>query len=359
MFVIDLKTNDFNSVCAKPRAIDINETTHQIIIGTYGCEIFKVNYKNNTVKDVELVTSGHYQARPNDTNEVWGLAVNPANPDQYVTVSDDATLRVWSYSKRAMQQWINMDSAKVLHKKDSKADDAQPRSCDFSSDGALLAVGFKSGVFRVFKTLDWSCIKQVQDPVLDGSLIEDLKFSPDQNHLAVSCHNGAVCVFELPSFTRYCKLEGSKSAINHLDWSADSEYLRINNSSYEILFYKLKSGTVKPMPASDLRNTEWASNTCTLSWATQGIWTGGMDGSDINHCNVSAKSHADGYKLLATADDFGFVKLFRFPSMMEAANSLTLKGHCSHVTKVNFTSDNHLISTGGNDCTVIQWHIQM
>ena len=239
-----------------------------------------------------------------------------------------------------MQQWINLDTTKVLHKKDSKADEAQPRSCDFSPDGALLAVGFKSGTFRIFKTADWSCIKQVKDPVQDGSLIEDLKFSPDQRNLAVSCHNGAVCVFEFPSVTRLCKLEGSKSAITHLDWSADGEYLRVNNSSYEILHYKLKSGVVKPMPAADLRNTEWASNTCTLSWATQGIWSGGMDGSDINHCNVSASAHADGYKLLATADDFGFVKLFRFPSMMDNAKSLSLKGHCSHVTKVSFSGAN-------------------
>ena len=60
LFTIDLNTNEFNSVCGKPRAIDVNETTKQIIIGTYGCEIYKVEYKNKVVMDVKMITSGHY-----------------------------------------------------------------------------------------------------------------------------------------------------------------------------------------------------------------------------------------------------------------------------------------------------------
>lgn len=78
-----------------------------------------------------------------------------------------------------------------------------------------------------------------------------------------------------------------------------------------------------------------------------------MDGSDINHCDTSTIVHKDGYKLVAAGDDFGQVRLFRHPAMVESAKSVVLKGHCSHVTKVKFGSENMLISTGGNDATVI------
>jgi microtubule-associated protein-like 5 len=45
-----------------------------------------------------------------------------------------------------------------------------------------------------------------------------------------------------------------------------------------------------------------------IGWSVQGIWPPGSDMSDIN----SVDRHC-GNKLLATADDFGLVKLFRFP----------------------------------------------
>lgn len=83
-----------------------------------------------------------------------------------------------------------------------------------------------------------------------------------------------------------------------------------------------------------------------------------MDGSDINHCDRSAEAHQDGYKLLATGDDFGKVQIFRYPSMNLASQATVGKGHSSHVTKVKFTSSGHLISTGGNDTAVIQWKIR-
>ena len=67
----------------------------------------------------------------------------------------------------------------------------------------------------------------------------------------------------------------------------------------------------------------------------------------------------DGYHLLAAGDDFGKVKLYRYPSMVEPSQYLECKGHSSHVTKVKFgpipnnKQAQYLISTGGNDTAVI------
>ena len=57
-----------------------------------------------------------------------------------------------------------------------------------------------------------------------------------------------------------------------------------------------------------MKDVEWATNDCTISFNTIGIWQDGMDGTDINNCAKSNNS-----KLLVTADDFGKLKLYTYP----------------------------------------------
>jgi microtubule-associated protein-like 6 len=60
--------------------------------------------------------------------------------------------------------------------------------------------------------------------------------------------------------------------------------------------------------------------------------------------------------LLATGDDFGQVKLFKYPCVKEKADFNDYYGHSSHVTKVKFSADDKLVfSTGGGDKTVMVW----
>jgi hypothetical protein len=39
------------------------------------------------------------------------------------------------------------------------------------------------------------------------------------------------------------------------------------------------------------------------------------DGTDINYVDRSKKQHKDGYHLLALGDDFGKVRILRYPSI--------------------------------------------
>jgi microtubule-associated protein-like 6 len=65
---------------------------------------------------------------------------------------------------------------------------------------------------------------------------------------------------------------------------------------------------------------------------------------------------------VASGDDKGKVKIFRYPSMMKGSLPVEGKGHSSHVTNVRFakndlTQTTYLYSTGGNDTCVFQWKI--
>ena len=88
-----------------------------------------------------------------------------------------------------------------------------------------------------------------------------------------------------------------------------------------------------------------------------------MDGTDINTCSRSS----DG-RFIATGNDAHLIELFKFPcigSGLDARgriklrpHSKTYNGHSAHVTNVCWSADDSLLfTTGGNDCTVLQWAV--
>lgn len=91
--------------------------------------------------------------------------------------------------------------------------------------------------------------------------------------------------------------------------------LDVNKDSFqEILSEKYVTGNAglcRQVPQSaSMRDVEWASQNCVLSFSTIGIWPEGADGTDVNAC---ARSHNS--RLITTADDFGKVKLYSYPTI--------------------------------------------
>jgi WD40 repeat protein len=143
-------------------------------------------------------------------------------------------------------------------------------------------------------------------------------------------------------------MKGHTSTVTHFDWSLDGKTLMSNCTSYSILFFDALLGKHNPSGASAFKNEMWSSWTCTLGWPVQGIFPPTADGSDINACDRSP----DG-TVLATADDFGKVKLFRYPCPVPRGLFVEFRGHSSHVTNCRFVKNTpYLISTGGNDKSI-------
>uniref|UniRef100_A0A7N6FG43 HELP domain-containing protein n=1 Tax=Anabas testudineus TaxID=64144 RepID=A0A7N6FG43_ANATE len=278
-----------------------------------------------------VVLQGH-------TDELWGLDVHPSM-EQFVTCAQDKQVHLWdAHSHQPL--W-------------SKTIEDPARSVGFHPSGAVVAVGTMTGRWLVLDTDTRDLVSMHTD---GNEIISNVKYSPDGNFLAVASHDNFVYIYAVTEngrkYSRVGKCTGHSSFVTHVDWSKDSQYLVTNSGDYEILFWEASSG--KHVTNMDtMRNLEWATSTCTLSFNTFGIWPDGADGTDIN---ATCRSH-DG-SLLASADDFGKVHLFSFPCSHPRAPSHEYSGHSSHVTNVAFLHDNsHLLSTGGKDTSILQWVI--
>jgi WD40 repeat protein len=216
-------------------------------------------------------------------------------------------------------------------------------------DGSLRVYSYASGNIKmtyrkkISKTSEW---------------IEDLKFSPDGNYLAVGCHDNKIYMFDTTSM-KMKKFGKSSSFIQHIDWNQAGDAIRTNDASYELLFYTIPDGIQNTSGGSSYKNEPWATQSCTLTWPTQGIWQPGQDGTDINHADRSHAPVIDGMQLLATADDSGKLNVYRYPCPTEGSEALKCDGHSSHVTKCRWSpKDNYIFTLGGNDTTVMQWKVQ-
>ena len=82
-----------------------------------------------------------------------------------------------------------------------------------------------------------------------------------------------------------------------------------------------------------------------------GIWEKYTNKTDVNAADACFE-----HRCIATADDFGLVKLLRYPCLKKGAKFRKYVGHSSHVTNVRFTKDKtRLISIGGADHAIFQW----
>ncbi len=293
-----------------------------------------------------LISEAHYAVH-HHIGELWGLAVHPSQA-LAASAGDDGTVRVWELATHKQRSLTKLDSL--------------VRAIAYSPDGKHLAVGLggrlggkEDGPQGQIHVLNATTLAVEFTGQAGKEWIQDLKFSPDGSKLAVANHDNKVYIFDVAGgYALKATCSGHSSYITHIDFTADSKFLQTNCGAYELLFWNAETGAQDPSGATNLRDAEWSTWTCVLGWPVQGIWPAFADGTDINSVDRSRSG-----ALLATADDFGKVKLFNYPVSEKGAQSRAFDGHSSHVTNVRFMpSETYVLTVGGNDRCVFQWQLR-
>ncbi|XP_048842779.1 echinoderm microtubule-associated protein-like 6 isoform X2 [Brienomyrus brachyistius] len=320
--------------------VDLRETEHgykglsirsvcwkadRILAGTQDSEIFEVMVQHRD-KPL-LIMQGHCEG------ELWALDVHPKQP-LVATGSDDRSVRLWSLTSRALVARCNMPQA--------------VRSVAFSGDGVQLALGMKDGSFTVLRVRDMTEVVHIKDR---KEVIHEIKYSPDGSYLAVGSNDGVVDIYSVSQrFKKVGECSRSCSFITHLDWSVDSRFLQTNNGAGERFCYKMPAGK-HLLSKEEMKSVHWGTWSSVLGAEVNGIWPKYTNVNDINSVDANYES-----AVLVTGDDFGLVKLFRFPCVKKGAKFKKYIGHSAHVTNVRWSHDlQWVLSTGGADHSLFQW----
>ncbi|XP_016405479.1 echinoderm microtubule-associated protein-like 5, partial [Sinocyclocheilus rhinocerous] len=222
------------------------------------------------------------------------------------------------------------------------------RCAAVSTDGIHLALGMKDGSFTVLRVRDMTEVVHIKDR---KEAIHELKYSPDGAHLAVGSNDNSVDIYGVVQrYKKAGECVASSSFITHMDWSIDSKYLQTNDGNGRRLFYRMPSGK-EVTNREELKLVQWSSWTCVLGPEVNGIWPKYSDINDINSVDANFNS-----QVLVTADDYGLVKLFRYPCVRKGAKFKKYLGHSAHITNVRWSHDYQwVITIGGADHSVFQW----
>ncbi|XP_064621338.1 echinoderm microtubule-associated protein-like 6 [Lineus longissimus] len=297
----------------------------KILVGTKDSDLYEIGEKNGTCK---ALVHGHSEG------ELWGLAVHPTM-ERCVTASDDGTMRIWDLTTKAMLHSLRVGPARSAH---------------YSSDGEYLAIGLKNGEFLLLNANNLKLISKKRDR---NKSIADIRFSPNNKYLAVGSEDQCVDFYDIsqgPPLNRvgYCK--GIPSFVIMMDFSADSQFIRVSTGAYVNHVFQVPSGN-PVTDAAKIKKITWESWTSVLGSEVVGIWPRGAGQADVNCANLAHSCNA-----FVTGDDSGLVKLFQFPCPDKYAKHKTFVGHAAHVTNARFTfNDRYLITTGGDDCCVFVW----
>lgn len=365
-----------------------------LLVGTQGSDVFEIpDFFSQTIEGderLEAVTRGH------SDGELWALAV-AGDGKHYVTAGEDNTLCLWNLTThRLLKRGILSDrrghTLSVRHLRRSGTSSTHPmnqcaRSIAISPNGSEIIVGTNEGELIVFDTrtfsrklsIPLSSYKKDLRSAIDGRpstgagggggvrswkgsssrqhWISTIQFSPSGHALAVGTYGCIVVLLDVTDGYKIRSiLERSNTPITALDWSIDGTLLQVNDASFDLLHYHVDEQDLKHVTpitnASSVRDVQWFTNTCTLSWPTSGVTQPHHQGQFVNTADA-----APSRTLIATGDDSGHVNLFRYPAL-HGSQPLIYSGHSAHCTNVRFTPDErYLITTGGHDLAIFEWAV--
>ncbi|XP_064611333.1 77 kDa echinoderm microtubule-associated protein-like isoform X2 [Liolophura sinensis] len=280
----------------------------------------------------KFVIQGH-------SDKLWALAVHPKEPC-FFTAGFDMQVCRWSTIMHTVAWRIQVEKPCV--------------SMTIDPSGNLLVVGTTDGKLIVMSAGNGSNISATQ---VSLDKITVVRFSPNGQTVSAGCQDGTVCLYEVMDDGFYLRkignLQGHKNAVTQMDWSSDNKFLQTVSADYDLFFWEVEDlNHVTSVRA--MRDVDWSTQTCVLSYNIIGPWTNLKAGEDIR-----CVSRSGFREYLAVGTNSGSVKLYKYPSSCQKAQCYSKKSFSSQVTSVQFAmEDRYIISAGGTEAVLMQWALK-
>jgi len=340
----------------------------RLFVGSKTCQICTFNLGD---RSSEILVDGH-------DDQVWGLTTcnKEGYEHYYITGGFDGVLKMWDSKLRKLVDTYEFDVDGDQKK--------QIVQCIWSNDGMLVAAGSEDGWVYLFTWFDnprreLVLVAEFEVPVKKGREPEGvsyMRFSEDDSILAVAHMDANLYLFNIGKSGGAAggddqkQMDGGsykldmwkpathRAAPTHIQWNKDATMIKVLTRDYEVAHWKLNRGTRKltfypHIPDPD--DVEWAGDPLVAGWDVEGCYQAEWDGTDLNDVTLS-----DDGIFLAAGDDFGLVRLYKYPATSNKPEAhRKYLGHSSFVVGVEFCRNNeYLITCGGNDMAIFQWRLE-
>ena len=376
--VVDVAVH--GSVAPIIRSLDWDTSVNRLLIGTLGAEVFELSSRDGTNCTIGGGSLLQSHAHGDLDCELHGIAAHPTLP-RFVTTGDDATLRVWDAHKNGVIAMTALESPS--------------RAVCFSPSGDRVAVGFGCPLKKKAKQADgkWVIMGSGDFSILANGVTDGGKYlsaaawSPNGSILCFGSADNRIYIYNADDgYALKAAAVAHDAPIRSIDFTRNSAFIAGNCSLGALQFFDAESGGVITDLAK-IKDQKWETCTGPAQWAASGVWPPEADNSDVLTCDaVHHHDHGSGgHGVLATGDNFGKLRLWRYPCDSALSQSKLYRAHgasspaawvhkgnpprrqpanlpakagegCAGLTKARWVAQGrYLITIAGREKVIFQW----
>ena len=321
------------------RGVNLSADGTSITFGTLGGNIFEISAIDGSDLRGGPIACAHF------TGKMRCVATHPSK-HEFITVGDDKQLRIWDMKSHTLLKIASFDG--------------EVRAVAYGPLGDIIAVGLggektsngKSGAFVILSEDDLSVLHEARDSATPITLV---CFSPEGETLAVACEDGPVYLYAVQDeYELIGRCVRHTTAVKHLDFSIDGEWIRTNSLSKDIGFFNADDASYQSNLAS-MRDIQWFTQSCIYSWHVKSVHRTPFADDTVTTLHAPTPTS----DFLACGTSTGYIRLHSFPCIPEDSECQRFQAHAGPVCSARFSFCGHfLISTGTLDRCIVLWAVK-